>query len=330
MPNSAPPPCPGLRRRDGLLRAALLLGTGGSGGTGAAWAADAPVSVIYPDIGEPFRSVFSKIVEGIDERLAVRSDKLLVPVQSDASAQTGLAAELQRRRPRVVVALGRAGLRVALALEAGVDVVGGGIISPAEGDQRATSLHSLTPDPQLLLQRLRALLPGVRRVTVVYSGRHSGWLMRPAQDAARALGLELRALEVDDLKQALRAYQDFFGQAGAQDALWLPQDPATVDEATVLPLVLQECWDRNIALFSSNLAHVRRGALFSLFPNNLELGRSLGQTATALLARSASAPRGLRALREVQAALNTRTASHLGLDLNPQLQRGYDLLLPER
>ncbi|MFO1253322.1 MAG: ABC transporter substrate binding protein [Inhella sp.] len=327
MPNSAPPPSSGLRRRDGLLRVALLLGTAG---TGAAWAAEAPVAVVYPDIGEPFRSVFSKIVEGIDERLAVRSDKLLVPVQSDASAQTGLAAELQRRRPRVVVALGRAGLRVALALEAGVEIVGGGIISPAEGDQRATSLHSLTPDPQLLLQRLRALLPGVRRVTVVYSGRHSGWLMRPAQDAARALGLELRALEVDDLKQALRAYQDFFAQAGAQDALWLPQDPATVDEATVLPLVLQECWDRSVALFSSNLAHVRRGALFSLFPNNLELGRSLGQTATALLARSASAPRGLRALREVQAALNTRTASHLGLDLNPQLQRGYDLLLPER
>lgn len=309
-----------------MRRAALLLGAGAAGAE-FAWAAEAPVSVIYPDISEPFRSVFVKIVEGIDERLPTRSDKLLVPLQHDLAS---LTAELQRRRPRVVVALGRAGLRVALALEAGVEVVGGGIISPTDGDQRITSLHSLSPDPQLLLQRLHSLLPAVRRVFVVYSGRHSGWLMRPAQEAARKLGLELRALEVEDLKQALRAYQDYFAQAGAQDALWLPQDPATVDEATVLPLVLQECWNRNIALFSSNLAHVRRGALFSLYPNNLELGRSLGLTATALLNRSSSAPRGLRALREVLAALNTRTASHLGLDLNPQLQRSFDLLLPER
>lgn len=292
-------------------------------------AAEAAVPVVYPDIGEPFRSVFGKIVEGIDERLPMRSDKLLVPSLAAPTDLAGLTAELQRRRPRVVVALGRAGLRVALALE-GVEVVGGGIISPMEGDQRAASLQSLSPDPQLLLQRLQQLLPAVRRVSVVFSARGSGWLIRPAMEAARALGLELRALEVEELKQALRAYQDFFGQAGPQDALWLPQDPASVDEGAVLPLVLQECWNRGIALFSSNLAHVRRGALFSLYPNNLELGRSLGQTASALLARSATAPRGLRPLREVLAALNTRTASHLGLDLNPQLQRRFELLLPER
>ena len=75
---------------------------------------------------------------------------------------------------------------------------------------------------------------------------------------------------------------------------------------------------------------MRRGALFGLYPDNLDLGRSLGQTALALLNRQAGAVRGLQPLREVQAALNTRTAAHLGLDLSPQLQRGFQLLLPER
>jgi hypothetical protein len=159
----------------------------------------------------------------------------------------------------VVVALGRAGLKLALELEA-VEVVGACIISPVEGDQRAAALQSLSPDPALLLQRLRSLQPAVRRVSVVHSVRHSAWLIRLAQDAARGMGIELRALEAEDLKTALRHYQDFFAEAGVQDALWLLQDPSTVDDATVLPLVLQQSWTRQVTLFSSNLAHVRRGA----------------------------------------------------------------------
>jgi putative ABC transport system substrate-binding protein len=287
-------------------------------------AAREAVPVLYPEIGEPFRTVFDKIVEGIDERVSV--ERMALPAQGDPAP---LQAELLRRRPRVVVALGRAGLRVALGLEA-VEVVGACIISPVEGDQRAAALLSLSPDPALLLQRLRSLRPAVRRVSVVHSVRHSAWLIRLAQDAARGMGIELRTLEAEDLKTALRHYQDFFAEAGVQDALWLLQDPATVDDATVLPLVLQQSWTRQVTLFSSNLAHVRRGALFGLYPDNLDLGRSLGQTALGLLGRQAGVTRGLQALRNVQAALNTRTASHLGLDLNPLQQRGFALLLPER
>ncbi|MBH9552816.1 hypothetical protein I7X43_08110 [Inhella sp. 4Y17] len=282
------------------------------------------VPVLYPELGEPFRSVFAQILAGLDERLAGRVERHPVPPQVDPAP---LAAELGKRKPRVVVALGRAALKTALTLDC--DVVGSGIISPAEGDSRTAALLSLAPDPQLLFQRLKLLAPGVRRVTVVFSNRSSGWLMPLAKDAARATGLELRTLEAEDLKTALRHYQDFFAQASAPDALWLPQDPGTVDEAAVLPLVIQESWNRNVPVFSSNLAHVRRGALFSLYPNNPELGRTLGTTTLAVLARTGPT-KGPQALRDVHAALNTRTASHLGVDLSPQVQRTYDLLLPER
>ncbi len=282
--------------------------------------------MLYPEIGEPFRAVFASILEGIDDRLQARILRVAVPAEADLAA---LAADMQRRDPRLVIALGRAGLRLASALDRRIEVVAGGVISPSEAEARDATVLSLAPDPLLLMQRLKALLPGVKRVRAAYSVRHSAWLMRFAQDAARQLGLELQLQEVGDLKAALRHYQDFFAQASAQDALWLPQDPLAVDESAVLPLVLQEAWNRNVPLFSSSLAHVRRGALFALYPNNLELGRSLGGSALARLA-SSTAPRGATPLRDVHAALNTRTAAHLGLDLSPQLQRGFELLLPER
>lgn len=285
------------------------------------------LAVLYPEIGEPFRAVFNKILEGIDEKLQLRTHKIAVAQDSDVLA---LAAELRRAELKVVIALGRAGMRLATALDQGVDVLAGGVISPVGNEARELSLLCLAPDPLLLIQRLKALQPNVKRVNVAYSQKHSAWLMRFAQDAAKQLGLELRAQEINDLRSALRYYQDFFAQATPDDSIWLPQDPLTVDESSVLPLVLQESWTRNVALFSSNIAHVRRGALFALFPNNLEFGRSLGRLVLSRLNQNIPFVRGALPLRDVAAALNTRTASHLGLDLSTQLQRSFDLLLPER
>lgn len=286
------------------------------------------VAVLYPEIGEPYRTVFSKILSGIEERLQQRMTAIAVGAEADAQP---LAEQLSKRAFGVVIALGRNGLRVANLVDRSIEVVSGCIVSPGEGESRSATLLSLAPDPSLLMARLRALQPAVKRVTVVYSARNSGWLIRLARDAARQHQLELRALEADDLKAALKAYQDFFaGPVGRADALWLPQDSATVDEATVLPLVLKEAWERHVTLFSSNVAHVRRGALFSLYPNNVELGRSLGASALGYLGIGAAPPRGVQPLREVLAALNTRTADHLGLELSARQQQGFELLFPER
>jgi putative ABC transport system substrate-binding protein len=73
------------------------------------------------------------------------------------------------------------------------------------------------------------------------------------------------------------------------------------------------------------VAHVRRGALFSLYPDNTELGRHLGSTAVASLAPA----HGLYALRQVLTAVNSRTAEHLGVDLRSSAQRIH-LVLPEQ
>lgn len=280
------------------------------------------IAVLYPDIGEPYRSVFSKIIEGIEDKARTRVAAYAV---SGSFNPQELAAELKRQDIRVVIALGRNGLKAASTLEKDVNVVAGGVISIPEGDLRSTAVHSLAPDPLLLFSRLRALSPASKRVTVIYDGRQNAWLIRLAREAARTAGLDLNAVEVGDLKTAVRAYQDFFAEADPRrDALWLPQDSVTVDETAILPLILQESWNRAIPVFSSTVSHVKRGVLFALYPNNVELGRNLAASALGI---AGSAGRGLTPLREVLVALNTRTASHLGL--NPGPLAGFDLTFPE-
>ena len=92
--------------------------------------------------------------------------------------------------------------------------------------------------------------------------------------------------------------------------------------------MLQESWNQGIAVFSSNSTHVRRGVLFSLYPDNVALGKSLAGLAQGILISGDYGKRGVMPLRDVQSAVNLRTAKHLGL--KPSRQQGFDTTFPEQ
>lgn len=300
----------------------LVLAFGLPGGIATAEIAGS-VAVLYPDVAEPYRAVFLKIVDGIESRVGSRL--VTLPVAARPSSQE-LADSLRRRDVRVVIALGRQGLTVAAGLDPKMPVVAGAIVSGPEGETRPMTVHSLAPDPGLLFARLKTFLPEVRRIFVVLDPTNSAWQIRLAREAARNLGLELAVTEVADLKATARAYRSIFDLADPRrDAIWLLQDPLGAEESTILPFVLEESWTRSVPVFSSNLGHVRRGALFTLYPDNEELGRRLGASALALL--GGAAPSGVSPLREVLLAVNQRSAQHLGISVNPR-QQGIDLILP--
>lgn len=298
----------------------LQLALGGNAGPGA-------IAVLYPDIGEPYRSVFHRIIEGIEDKTRSRVASFAVGAQQSAQE---LAAELRRNQVQVVIALGRNGLKAAGGLDPEISVVVGGVLSVPETEMRGMAVHSLAPDPALLFERLRSLMPAVRRVFVVHDPRQNAWLMRLAREAARSQNLELVVYEATDLKAAMLRYQEIVAAADPRrDALWLPQDSVTVDESAVLPFVLQEAWNRSLPLFSSSLGHVKRGALFSLYPNNVELGRNLGDAALGRASTGAAAGRAIQPLKDVLMAVNLRTAGHLGLGIGYRQQQAFDMVFPE-
>jgi putative ABC transport system substrate-binding protein len=287
-----------------------------------AWAE--PVAVIYPDIGEPFRKVFTEILDGIEGQARQRVKGYPVSATQDMGE---LSALLKKGNTKVVVALGRQGLKAAGSLEPGLELVVSGVSSVPDGEKYLGIC--LTPDPALLFAQLKSLVPGARRVIVVYNPQNNEWLLKLAREAARAQGLELVAHEARDLASAARLYETVFAGADPRsDAVWLPIDATTVDESTILPIVLRESWNRNVPIFSSSFLHVKKGALFALYPNNAELGRALGNLALSLLAGD-TPRRGVTPLREVHTALNLRTASHIGLTVAPKVMRNFSILFPE-
>ncbi len=287
--------------------------------------AEALIAVIYPDIGEPYRSVFAQIVGGIEAKAKARV--VNYAVGADANIDE-LKNSLRRQNARVVIALGQRGVKIASTLDRNIGVVVGAVIAAPENEMRNQPINSLSPDPALMFSHLKELMPAARRVFIVYDPRQNGWLMRRAKEAARAQSLELVAYEAQDLRSAMHAYLEILAAADShRDALWLPLDSTTVEDGSVLPLLLHECWDRKLALFSSSFSHVRRGVLFSLYPDNAGLGRHLADTAQGFLSSGDYGEHGMILLREVLMAINLRTANHLGLDTSRR--QAYDMAFPE-
>jgi putative ABC transport system substrate-binding protein len=282
------------------------------------------IAVIYPDIAEPYRSVFAQIISGIEDKARGRVTSYSVGPNVDVGE---LNKSLRRQDAQVVIALGQQGVNASLGLDSNIGVVVGGVLTVSEDEVRDHQVNSLSPDPALLFSRLKSLMPHVRKVYTVYDPRHNAWIMRLAKEAARTQGLEFVAYEAQDLRSAMLAYQKILASVdSSQDALWLPQDFTTVEDSSVLPLVLRESWTRNLVIFSSSFGHVRRGVLFSLYPNNIELGRRLAGSALGLLASGTKEASGMFPLREVLVAINLRTARHL--EINTSRQQSFDIPLP--
>ncbi len=303
----------------------VLAAFGLAGMPGFSAAESRPVAILYPDVREPYRGVFVSIVQGIEDGLKIPANQYII--EEGESIQT-LGAQLARERVKSVIALGRIGLQAARKFPREIPVIVGAVLIPPNPEAAEFTGITLTPDPKVLFNWLKTLTPDVKRVTVIYNRDRDEWGIDQAREAARPQGLVLNALPAENIREAAALYRDFLNQIkDGTDALWLPQDDSILDENALLPVILKEAWDKNLVVFSSNPEYVKKGVLFSLYPDNRGLGRSLAEMAMERMEGGQKSP-AILALKDLLIAVNSRTAEHLGLRFTNQEKRKFDLIFP--
>jgi len=290
----------------------------------ASLAAHPRITVIYPEAKGSYAALFEQIIRGIEETTKGAIIPLAVPLDPDMKA---LQQSIEQQPNDVIIALGRRGIETAKALQLKTPVIAGGLLSMSKADMKTYPAISLLPEPSLLFQRLHALAPEIQHVYLVYNPERHQWLLPRAKAAAKRQGLTLILRPATNIRSAARLYRELVSEMKpGRDALWLLQDSTLTGDTSLLAYLLQEAWQRRLLIFSSSPAHVRRGALFSLYANKQGLGRDLGRFARRILHNGAKP--GLRPTSEVNIAVNLRTASHLGLSISYQQQRQFNLVFP--
>jgi putative ABC transport system substrate-binding protein len=284
------------------------------------------IGIVYPELREPYKAIFDSIIEGIDEALPKQT--LTYALDGDDNSSL-INAWVENNKLDGVIFLGRAGFEIAQeSPDIRPRVFGAVVTTPADTPKGLIGITQI-PDPEKMLQNLKSLASNVRRITVVYTEENSAWLIPKAEQAASQYGYVLNKVLVTDLREAANFYRSYFDTATKEDALWLLQDSKTIDNGPVLSDILKNAWSYEVTVFSSNPAHVPRGALFSLYPSNRELGIHLGQMMQEQI-KDRSITNGVHALIDVKIAVNIRTAEHLGYSYSGSQRRNFGLVFPSR
>lgn len=278
------------------------------------------LAVLYPKVPGPTDRVFQEIVHGI--RLHHSSKLYLIGISQGASPEDTLAL-IEEKQPELLIALGKRGYRIAKRIYQERPVAVGAVPIRPNG----ISGISLLADPAIILSTLKDLAPNIRKVHVVYSPG-SRWLIDIAQQDAKTQSLQLNGIEVVNLKSAVNAYEQLQKEIDVStEAIWLPDDQITAHEQVILPELLASSWEQKLVLVSSSVNHAKRGALFSVIPDNIAMGEQLLKMITAIHDSQSSAV--VTPLSHLKLAVNLRTAAHLGYDYSPKQRQQFHLTYPK-
>jgi putative ABC transport system substrate-binding protein len=283
------------------------------------------IAILYPEVRAPYNKIFEEIVAGIEEQTdaAVTSRKI-----GENTSAKDIDAWLESEKIESIITLGNGGMQFAEKLNWDCTRLAGAVFLKQETLADGLNAIALIPSPERLFDRLKALAPQVNKVTVIYDPDEQQWLIDEAAEAAGKAGLTLNALKASDVREAASVYQEIMrGDIEKSNALWLLQGGPGTRERSIIEEILKKAWDENLVVFSNNPGHVKRGALFSLFPDNRRLGRSLA-AASMKLAKGEDV--GIELLKDLQVAVNIRTADHIGLKISRDQRREFNMVFPAR
>ncbi|MBI5498410.1 MAG: hypothetical protein HY904_25640 [Deltaproteobacteria bacterium] len=277
------------------------------------WAASASLPALAARVAvvaDDDLTVYRSVITGFSIEARAEIDEY--NLRGDVKAGDKIAAEITGRKPDLLFAVGpksanllRQKFPQAPLLHCMVPNVG-----QYDLGQPQTTGVGLEPGVKEQFGALKALLPGLKKVGVVFDGRHSGVKVKEAEALAGSLGLTVLTSEVqmpEDITGALKGL-------GAVDAIWTPAD-STILTVTGLDALGEYSRAQKVPVYGINANHVQRGALLTLALDYPRVGRQAGKLANRVLA-DPKAARGL-ALQPPEGldlALNLTVAKRLSLD----------------
>ena len=288
------------------------------------FAAVPSVAVIYPELRAPYNKVFEDIADGVEKKVNGRTKRYVLP--KNFSSQK-FNEWIRQNDIKVCVALGMRGEKAVETLTEDIPVVLSGVL---KSKSPAYSGISLAASPDKLFAELKKQKLEINQVIVVYNPDKTEWLIRQAQSDALKHKLDLITYKTNSLSNSAKIYREIFSRSDIKkSSIWLAPDSTSVDNKTLLSFILEKSWTYDVAVFSSSPAHVSKGVLFAMYPDNMKLGQSLGSVVLGELNGSATLNK-MVPVKDLKIAFNKRTAEHLGIKFTSDDLRNYDAVFPTR
>lgn len=275
------------------------------------------VVVVVSQDAAPYREALAGFRKELERGNGILTFQVL-QLQGDSARAAQVLAQAGAGKASLVLALGTLATRESLQRYHGVPVVAGMILTPSEieGAPNATGVFLQFP-VETELEWLARLLPGQRRVGVLYHSAEAKDRIAQAQKLAAGVNLNIQAYEVDAPQQIPDALQSLSNRA---DVLWGITDPMIYNAETAKSLLVFS-FQHQIPLVGQSTPWVKAGALYALDRDYGDIGVQCAQLAAKILEGKAPSSLTPMAPRKVKYALNRRTAAQRKVEFPDRVVR---------
>jgi putative tryptophan/tyrosine transport system substrate-binding protein len=240
-------------------------------------------------------------------------DLVQVNLEGDVSQGRKIEQSISENKSQVVLALGTEALTALKNNWPTVPVVYSMVLEPySSSDRRVAGVAIQIPQSEQMA-RLIKILPGVKKVGVIYNAAYSMKVIAQARDTAAVYDLNLIAIAVEKAEEVPAALASLSG-AGV-GVLWSVIDP-TLMQPGVVTQIIHYALDHKLPFIGLTPFHVKAGALATFSIDYADIGAQAAELARKLLANQ-PAPNEMP--RKIVIYVNPQTQKALGLDILSKL-----------
>ena len=279
---------------------------------------------------EPFAEAF----RGFKEALAKYGSQVAIneyTMQEGAQEEAKILSDIKQQRPTLVLTLGSAATAVIRKQVREVPVVfcmvlnpvASGLVHSLQSSGNNLTGASLDIPVRLQFDTLKAVVPSVKRVGVLYNPQETGEVVSTAAQVAAERGLELVMLPIrsaDKLQEVLDTHKKKL------DALWAVADSTVFASDRAIEFLLRKTLEYRLPFMGLSPGFVKAGALFALSVDYTDVGTQCGEQAVHILAGRTPRSLPITTPRKVTLYLNLNVAKAIGVAIPARTMEGAVVL----
>jgi putative ABC transport system substrate-binding protein len=258
---------------------------------------------------------FEEALSGFRDQLTKMGSTMqleVVPLDGDGSKVTRMLEVGIQEGVELIFALGTVAARGVAGKTGDIPVLACVILDSREltGQKNATGVVLDIPE-ETFLQSISRVLPGRKKIGILYDPGRSREKVEAASAAAAKMGFSLYAEKVEKVTEIPQALESLSRKV---DVLWGIHDDTVYTPQTAKQILLF-CYQNKIPFFGLSDAWVKAGALYSLDADYRDMGCQCAEMAGALLKGQKAGTMPIGRPRKLTRSVNLKTAQHMKLEI---------------
>ncbi|MBI4689339.1 MAG: ABC transporter substrate-binding protein [Nitrospirae bacterium] len=259
---------------------------------------------------------YNQAIEGFEEYLKGKGiNPWLVPydIEGDDRKAVEIIDEVRQKKPDLILTLGTTATEAAAARIRNIPIVFTVVLNPAGNLRSHENMTGVAMDipPIAQFEVVKSILPGAKRIGVLYNPVETGQVVENARDAAVRVGMTLIAVSVASGKEVPQKLEELSKKV---DLLYMIAD-STVYTPKSTEFILIHSLKNGIPFIGLSEKYVKAGALLALSWDYNDLGTQAGELAYKIIQNARPDELSIAYPRNIPLILNLRTARNIGIKI---------------